>query len=501
MSTKSRTAENSKTAGRRKLANAALIKQYAKSIEAKAGSMISGQGKYNLLKSSGRFTRGLGNLVLAAGAKKLGVSGSGLYTSPEGMGAYRSGSYGSGNSNNLVSGAGQSYGRMASMKTSRDETGTVMISHREYLTDIYGPGTSGSGVSTPFSNQIFTANPGLQQSFPFASQIAMNYTEYGFVQLIYEYRSVTTDVGTSSNGQCGTVIMAFNYNAAEGPFTDKQTMMEYGHSSSCKVTENMTYGVECDPQKKSGSQGLYIAASPIIPLQDVKTYHWGTMNVGLANLPKEYNGLPVGELWVYYKFYLRKPRLYASRGYDIDTDMFFTSAAKATLTAAAPWGAAANTTFLRGQQNSIGCLLTPQANGVTVTFPAGFNGNIRIQICLTGTVMTTYTAPPYAAGNVVQVVDQYGTAGIPSTGIPNCLSGSTSVGGITSFGQWDFYVTQSSNGINNTVFFASIAATTVVSSFMRIESYQAMGSIGALINLATSRPNFVDVNGTVTVPS
>lgn len=248
-----------------------------------------GRGKYGLLKK-------VGMAALRGGARAF--MGAGTYT---GMGEY--------SSNDLVAGASSS---VADVRTAEDETGAVTIANREYIGDIYGLTTSQRG----FANYSYDLNPGLESSFPWLAQIAANYDEYQFIQLMFTYRTVTSDI-SSTNGQVGSVIMATNYNASAEPFSDKSAMMTYAHSSSAKTSDDLIHGIECDPSKLSGDTGKYVRSSPVQVGDDPKTYDWGKFQIAVANTPSVMASQTIGELWVTYRVVLRKPKVSTGKGNSI----------------------------------------------------------------------------------------------------------------------------------------------------------------------------------------
>lgn len=508
----------------------------------------SGRGRYNILRAlAGKrnrksFARIGGALVdRAVGA----ISGSGLYT---GNGLYTGrGTYGH-VTNNLVSSASSTHSNaIPQFAGAGDETGAYTVTHTEYVTDIFGPGVAGGEV-VPFSLQAFPLNPGLTASFQWLSQIAQNYEEYEFVQLIYHYRSTTTDVGNTSTGQCGTVIMACNYNAASANFADKQSMMQYAHANSCKTTEDLTFGIECDPSKLSGDQDKYIRTSPVAVNQDLKTYDHGKMQVAVANSPVQYNGQPIGELWVSYKVMLRKPKLFSARGFDIACDRW---AMADTLGAGIPgdlfMGAAKNTDYLSAQQNSLGAKMVPintdvpdqreavYGSGSTFTFlnhaavkillPASFAGNLRITCRTTGhdthfgwvnlvgdnVVVNNQIPNPkkpfYYEGNIQEVFDHY--AGTPAghavgTGVKAlswfecCTGASTNTDHHKSILQMSFYVRASTNGIDNIIYIARLGGNPGASyAEIVLEQYQTLGGINNQLTEPTDRIRWVNSSNQV----
>ena len=195
---------------------------------------------------------------------------------------------------------------------------TITVSHREYISDVYAP-----NQAAQFANQTYALNPALVQSFPWLSQIAGNYEEYTFKQLIYTFRSNVTDF-VSANGQVGTVTMAVQYNANDAPFPTKQDAMEYDGAVSGKVSEKaILCGVECDPAQNSGPAGKYCRPGPVLPGEDIKTFDQGTLNFMVSNTPPQFNNQALGELWVSYTVELRKPKFLATRGLAIQKDSWF----------------------------------------------------------------------------------------------------------------------------------------------------------------------------------
>lgn len=266
----------------------------------------------------------------------------------------------------------------------------VTISHREYIADVFGPETAGV-----FQNQTFGLNPALVQTFPWLSQVAANYEEYEFKQMIFTFNSTVTDF-VASNGQVGTVIMATQYNANDAPFANKQEMMEYDAAVSGKVSGTIMAGVECDPRQNSGSPGKYTRSGPVAPSEDVKTFDLGTLNVATSNTPAQFSNQALGELWVSYTVELRKPKFFVSRALQTQKDIWVGNVPFDVTTV--PHGTTMNNLTLgEGQQNRIGGELAtgfppaymPSINTLFYRFPATFAGDIEIQVILSGARKST----------------------------------------------------------------------------------------------------------------
>lgn len=455
--------------------------------DARTGFPFYGRGAYSLGdawrstvgKSAGRRIR---NALVDKGLAM--ISGQGMYT---GHGAY----------NNLISNGDGAVNSVPSISAVGDETGAIIITHKEYVTDIFGPSTS-------FNNQSYSINPGLNQTFPFLAQLAANYEEYELIQLVYEYRSTTTDIGTQTNGQCGTVVMVTNYNAASQPFTDKGTMMEYAHAMSCKTTEHMQHGVECEPSKLSGDGCKYVRTNPVVSNQDIKTYDWGLFQIAVCNAPSGFANYPLGELWVYYTVKLSKPRLFVTRGYNLDIDQFVTPttvARGATATAAVPFPTSG--VIYSGQQNNIGCLLTPGGGGTSlqVTFPAAVTGSFRLTLIKSsiGAVAGANMVCPgiATAGNVFPINDFYAVGGSATSTVLDTAnsSGPVTVGQVGNVVViTDRYITSATGGVNNTITFSSLSTGSTGPAYwhLKIEQYNGLG-----ITNTNGRLNWVTTAGTV----
>ena len=288
----------------------------------------------------------------------------------------------------------------------------VVISHKEYICDIFGPETAGT-----FQNQTFGLNPALPTTFPWLSQVAANYDEYTFVQMIFTFRSTVTDF-VASNGQVGSVIMATQYNANDTPFASKQDAMEYDGAVSGKCSEKILHGVECDPTKLSGSPGKYTRAGPAPPGEDLKTYDAGTLNISVSNTPSQFSNQALGELWVSYTVQLRKPKFFVTRGQNILRDIFVGQHAPgATL-----YTNIDDCTLALGQQNRIGGMLAKSYRGnaapgaadqypATVgvlyyVFPHTFSGTVEVN-------MSTGTSIPSALDVAIADDSITGIQGIP----------------------------------------------------------------------------------------
>lgn len=332
------------------------------------------------------------------------------------------GSYGGGIvSNNLISGPDN-----AVVPTfSPTDMHSVTYSNREFIKDIYAP-ASGS----PFQVETIYINPGLASTFPWLSQLAINFEEYELIQLIFTYKSTVTDFAAAS-GQVGQILMATQYNPNSDTFGDKEEMMLYEGGMSCKTSESMVHGVECDPAKITGDGQKFVRAGALPPTEDLKNYDLGKMSLAVLNVPSTYAGQQLGELWVSYTVQLRKPKMASANAYNVPRAIFAYKSSQAPRTLGAPgdvgifkaarqslpvtWNPAPTTTtnvptgagnnWLHGNGSEI----SANTGGISAgyfEFAPSFSGIIRIRSCAHFTaVASTYRQRFVANGNVYKFRD------------------------------------------------------------------------------------------------
>ena len=371
------------------------------------------------------------------------------------------------------------------------EEGAICISHKEYITDVYGP-------TSAFNNQSYQINPGLEQSFPWLSQIAQNFDEYEFKQLMYSYRSTTTDIGSSTNGQCGTIIMCTNYNASADPFQDKQSMMEYEGCGSSKTTEHQYHGVECDPSKLSGAPGKYTRANGVVIGQDIKTYDHAQFNFAIANSPTGFQNQAIGEMWVSYTVILRKPKFFVARGLGVSQDIFVNTAPTDGGTLFGPVAS-----LLNAVENNIGCKLNVGSNSFGILFPAGYSGQLEIKIYMeaTGGSAWNNSGLPIESivlsGNVSGVKDIYGADGVNSTDLPTdrIVNMNHTTGSMVAI--IHVKVTQATGGAENVMSFFCNSQTAGIKNLTSCYISEYNGGFGNKTNPATILQNS---SGQIVVP-
>lgn len=379
--------------------------------------MMSGRGKYAMQGRGGYFGRMLGGLIgqadlgdklgdaawsvgkqlLPSSYSKAGDALFGVTDRMSGQGLYRGrGAYAT---NNLVTDGGATASNVVPNFNPSDMH-TITYSNREFVRDIYAP-----AAGTVFQLENWSLNPGLTQSFPWLSQIALNFEEYEFIQLAYTYKSTVADFASAS-GQVGQVAMATQYNPNSDPFADKEEMMLYEGGMSCKTTESLIHGIECDPSKLAGAPQKYVRAGNLPTSEDVKNYDLGRTSIAVLNVPSTYAGQQIGELWVSYTVRLRKPKLVSANAYNVRIDQFthYNTTAVPVTQSVMSVG-----TILQASRNSFGSLLTPGTNS-TLTPTTSEVDNLNLALVppaiinntglLSRQVQFTLTFPPDYSGVV-----------------------------------------------------------------------------------------------------
>lgn len=397
-----------------------------------AGAYRGGVKLRNLSKYLG--VRNVGRQVLQQGTDRL-ISG---------MGGY--GYTGSGSYNDLVN-----------APAGADTADNLTITLREYITDVTVPVTAGA-----FQNITWSLNPGIQSVFPWLSQIAGNYDEYEFKQLVFEYKP-TIDASTVGNGQTGTIMLVTQYNPGQQAFTDKEAILQTFGSQSAKLTEPAIHGVECDPAKMNDKQ-LYVRGGPVAVGEDIKTYDHGVLNLAILGAPSAFAGQQCGELYVYYTVTLKKKRFYVARGMAIQRDIFQNTN---PTSANDPWQYANYANMYKGQQNNIGVIIAgrawpksmtglsadiPDVNGTPthVIFPNQLTGYFKVKFMvegnsnLTGSMFSSGLATIY--GNIKQLKSCICSIGATSdyTDGPNFFYASGNANHV--YYEAEFYVTQATLG-------------------------------------------------------
>ncbi len=171
-----------------------------------------------------------------------------------------------------------------------------VVAHREFIGDV--------DSRTAFTMRHGLAiNPGLSATFPWLSNIAVNFEQYEMLGLVFEYRSTSGVI--SSTQALGYVVMATNYDVNDTPFNSKVAMEAYEFSNSTGPDKGCLHPVECDPRSRP-TNVLYVRTGGV-PTGSLLNYDLG--NFYLATGGQSANGVILGELWITYHVRFLKPKL------------------------------------------------------------------------------------------------------------------------------------------------------------------------------------------------
>jgi len=180
----------------------------------------------------------------------------------------------------------------------------IELVHREFIQDVTG--------TVDFLNAIQKQiNPGLAGTFPWLSRLAINFEEYQFKGLVFEFKSTSATAIGSTNTALGVVIMATNYDSKDLAFATKQQMEAYEFSCSTKPADSMIHPVECMPNKNVLNT-LYVRNDATdLTNSDIRMYDLGEFQLATSGMQA---AATIGELWVSYHVCLKKPKLNSPLG-------------------------------------------------------------------------------------------------------------------------------------------------------------------------------------------
>jgi hypothetical protein len=173
------------------------------------------------------------------------------------------------------------------------------IRHREYLGDIVCPATPAA-----FTLINYRINAGDPTTFPWLSSIAANFQQYRFNGLVFEFKSMSSDI--TAGGSLGSVILATNYDTAAIVFSSKTTMENSEYCVSAKPSSSQIHCVECDPSLTPTKYFYVRDSSKGSATTDNRLYDLGNFQVATQGLPTS-PGIVIGELWASYDVTLLKP--------------------------------------------------------------------------------------------------------------------------------------------------------------------------------------------------
>lgn len=170
------------------------------------------------------------------------------------------------------------------------------IAHREMVTEI------NSSVVWPVGGQnVYSINPGLSPMFNWLSPFAQRFEEYRFKSLRFEFRSQSHNLLNNPDAHLGTVMMAFDYNAANSGFNSKPQM------ENCESNVSGTSGQDISLTINRHHLSLanrFVRNGPIASNSDPRFYDLGLFQIATFGCPAV---VEIGSLWVVYDVEFFKP--------------------------------------------------------------------------------------------------------------------------------------------------------------------------------------------------
>jgi hypothetical protein len=273
------------------------------------------------------------------------------------------GDYGPVSTNQLIGGGGSQ--QQISVNAGNNQ-GDVIMSNTEFIGNIYATVPAGGTIS-PFEIRKYELNIGIEDVFPFTSQLAQNYVLYAFQGLMFQFKPTSGEFGSSTSNSLGKIVMATQYDPEAPDFRNTIQMENYAYANSTKPSCGAIHGVETAPGTRS-ADAMYIRSG-----QSTKSLiftDYGNFYLASEGIPINNTGslLPqraiIGELWVTYSVILSRPQLYGNKlGKNIHTDLFRSTTSALT----------AIFTLQTHSQNTIGGSLTVDAAAperlLTYTWP------------------------------------------------------------------------------------------------------------------------------------
>lgn len=199
-------------------------------------------------------------------------------------------------SNSLIDGGGAtSNDNIQFVPAGNRETRIV---YREYLGDVVA---KGGGV---FGIQQFPLNPGLQTTFPWLSTMATHWDQYTFNGVVFQFKTTSSDY--TANQALGSVIMATEYDSQDGPYTNKQDMLNSAYAQECKPSSSAIHGVECSPRDTPTT--ILYTRNFSVDQTEIRDYDWGIFCIATQG-GTQVSDVVVGSLYIHYDITFRKEQL------------------------------------------------------------------------------------------------------------------------------------------------------------------------------------------------
>lgn len=266
----------------------------------------------------------------------------------------------------------------------RDTDLDTVITHREYIQDVVS-----SGTTLAFSLSKINVNPGLQQSFPWLSQVAGAYQYYEIEGVSYHYvPTCATAVANGTNVSLGFVLMRYVHDPVVA-----QDTTEFQMQNSYECIRNIAYApIDLDIELKDKHIVERIVRTSLTqPANtDLRMYDTGYLEIASSGVVATSQTL--GKLYVSYRIKLLRPSMLGGQVglANVLSDHFQLNA----ITSNTTW-LGTNATRVLASGSSIGGTCTT----TTYTFPNSFRaGSYMIIYQMSGVASGANTLPTLSLG-------------------------------------------------------------------------------------------------------
>lgn len=178
----------------------------------------------------------------------------------------------------------------------------IRVRRRECVGQVYAPSDPAD-----FSTTRYRIQASNEQLFPWGAVIAPLFQEYEIKGCVFTMESTYSNY--SAAGALGSVAMATQYNAADRPFEDIESMLNSAFRTSGNPSQTLVHGLECDPKLQASEKLLVRNRANAGVSQAPNNYDFGWLTLATEGLPDAAKDAQIGRLYVTYDIEFSLPRL------------------------------------------------------------------------------------------------------------------------------------------------------------------------------------------------
>jgi len=170
------------------------------------------------------------------------------------------------------------------------------VVHREYLGDLYS-------TTSAFKQVNYAINPGMNETFPWASPIANQFTKYRMLGATVEFVSEGSEYSNAAG--LGYVAIATRYDSLAPKYADKRSMLNSQFADACKPSKSFTHWIECKSDIV-GDMSRYCRSGEAPTESDLRLYDLGEVTIAVGG--NTVDDSIIGEIWISYDVELTLPK-------------------------------------------------------------------------------------------------------------------------------------------------------------------------------------------------